>query len=148
MEPALSPPVDTVVRTVASVFAELNTGLLIYHLADPDDPDSLTLVYANAAASKYTGADLDTLIGKTIHEAFPGLRDSHLPATYAEVSAGGKSVNLGAFEYEGDYHVKPGYFAVKAFPMPARCVGVVFENITLRKKVDEFLKREKRGERG
>jgi len=143
MHSALSPPVDTVVRTVASVFAELNTGLLIYHLADPADPDSLTLVYANAAASKYTGADLDTLIGKTIHEAFPGLRDSHLPATYAEVSAGGQSVNLGAFEYAGDSQVKPGYFAVKAFPMPARCAGVVFENITLRKKLEQLARRER-----
>lgn len=143
MDSALPPPVDTVVRTVASVFAKLNTGLLIYHLVDRDDPDSLTLVYANAAASKYTGADLDTLIGKTIGEAFPGLSDTHIPATYAEVSAGGKSVNLGSFEYEGDLHVKPGYFAVKAFPMPARCAGVVFENITLRKKLEQLARRER-----
>lgn len=143
MDSATSPPVDTVVRTVASVFAELNTGLLIYHLADADETDSLTLVYANAAASKYTGADLDALIGKSIGEAFPALNGTHVPAAYAEVSRGGKSVNLGAFEYEGDAHVKPGYFAVKAFPMPARCVGVVFENITLRKKIEQLARQER-----
>jgi hypothetical protein len=142
---ALPPEVQSVVNTVASVFAELNTGLLIYHLVARDDQRSLTLVYANAAASKYTGADLGVLVGKTIDEAFPALRDTDLPATYAEVSSGGRSVNLGAFEYSGDAHVGPGYFAVKAFPMPARCVGVAFENITLRKKVDELLKKERGG---
>lgn len=135
--------VDAVVNTVASVFAELNTGLLIYHLGDPDEPGSLVLVYANAAASKYTGADLEAFVGNTIGEAFPSLSDTHIPSTYAQVSAGGKSVNLGAFEYKGDAHVQPGYFAIKAFPMPARCVGVVFENITLRKKLERLVQRER-----
>lgn len=135
--------IDAVVNTVASVFAELNTGLLIYHLADPDEPDSLVLVYANSAASKYTGTDLSAVVGQTISEAFPSLNGTHLPEAYAEVSTGGRSVNLGAFEYEGDRLVKPGHFAVKAFPMPSRCVGVVFENITLRKKLEELLRRER-----
>lgn len=137
--------IDAVVNTVASVFAELNTGLLIYHLADADAPDSLVLVYANSAASKYTGTDLSAAIGQTIGEAFPALCGTHIPAAYAEVSAGGKSVNLGAFEYEGDRLVKPGHFAVKAFPMPARCVGVVFENITLRKRLEQIIRRERNG---
>lgn len=143
MDHASSPGVQSVVDTVASIFAELNTGLLIYHLADLDDPHSLTLVYANAMASRYTGTDLDALIGQTIDEAFPALKATHLPKTYAEVSAGGQSVNLGAFEYEGDERVKQGYFAVKAFPMPARCVGIVFENITLRKKLEQLLRKER-----
>lgn len=138
-----APSVQSVVCSVASVFAELNTGLLIYHLTDPDEPHSLTLVYANAMASRYTGTDLSALVGRTIGEAFPALIGTDLPETYAEVSAGGRSVNLGAFEYKGDAHVGPGYFAVKAFPMPARCVGVVFENITLRKKLDELVRRER-----
>jgi hypothetical protein len=140
---SLPPDVQSVVTTVSAVFAELNTGLLIYYLAEPDDAESLTLVYANAAASQYTGAELSALVGQTIGEAFPSLSDTDLPKTYAEVSSGGQSVNLGAFKYEGDERVGPGYFAVKAFPMPARCVGVAFENITLRKKVDELLKKER-----
>lgn len=139
--PSLS--VQAVISTVSSIFSELNTGLLIYHLADPDETYSLTLVYANAMASRYTGTDLSLLIGKTIGEAFPALTGTDLPETYAEVSAGGHSANLGAFEYKGDEHVGPGYFAVKAFPMPARCVGVVFENITLRKKIEQLARKER-----
>ena len=139
--PSLS--VRAVISTVSAIFSELNTGLLIYHLADPAEVYSLTLVYANDMASRYTGTDLSLLIGKTIDEAFPALTGTDLPETYAEVSAGGHSANLGAFEYKGDEHVGPGYFAVKAFPMPARCVGVVFENITLRKKIEQLIRKER-----
>lgn len=143
MDTSPSPSVQAVVNTVSSVFGDLNTGLLIYHLADLGDSSSLVLVYANAMASRYTGIDLDALIGKSIGEAFPALTGTDLPETYAEVSTGGQSVNLGAFEYKGDKHIGPGYFAVKACPMPARCVGVVFENITLRKKLDELVRKER-----
>lgn len=143
MDAPSSPSVQAVVHTVSALFAELNTGLLIYHLVAPAEPQSLTLVYANAMASRYTGTDLEALIGKTIGEAFPALTGTDLPETYAEVGAGGQSVNLGAFEYKGDEHVGPGYYAVKAFPMPSRCVGVVFENITLRKKLDELVRKER-----
>lgn len=143
MPPPSSPSVQTVVNAVSSIFAELNTGLLIYYLPAPEAPHSLTLVYANAMASRYTGTDLTPLVGKTIGEAFPALAGTDLPDTYAEVSTGGQSVNLGAFEYKGDEFVGPGYFAVKAFPMPARCVGVVFENITLRKKLEQLVRKER-----
>jgi len=40
----------------------------------------------------------------------------------------------------GDDNLERHYYAVKAFPMPNACVGVVFENISLRKKMDEMLK--------
>ncbi len=143
MANAFAPNVQSVVTTVSSVFDALNTGLLIYHLVDPEEANSLVLVYANAVASRYTGTDLDLLIGRTIDEAFPALQGTDLPATYAEVSLGSPSVNLGAFEYEGDERVKRGYFAVKAFPMPERCVGIVFENITLRKKLEQLLRKER-----
>ncbi len=137
------PSVQTVVNAVSSLFAELNTGLLIYYLVDPGEPHSLTLVYANTMASRCTGTDVSRLVGKTIDEAFPALKDTDLPEAYAEVSTGKPSVNFGAFEYKGDERIEQSYFAVKAFPMPARCVGIVFENITLRKKVDELVRKER-----
>ncbi|MEP0548433.1 MAG: hypothetical protein ABJF88_15965 [Rhodothermales bacterium] len=143
MAPDLPPGVQSVVTAVSSLFDALNTGLLIYHLVVPEETSSLTLVYANAVASRYTGTDLDLLVGQTIDEAFPALRGTDLPQTYADVSLGDPSVNLGSFEYEGDERVQRGYFAVKAFPMPERCVGVVFENITLRKKIEQLLRRER-----
>lgn len=72
-----APSVQGVVNSVASVFA------------DPDEPRSLTLVYANAMASRYTGTDLDQLIGKTIDEASPALIGTDLPETYARSASAG-----------------------------------------------------------
>ncbi|MDX1530682.1 MAG: hypothetical protein R3362_04080 [Rhodothermales bacterium] len=135
--------VEQITSVVSSLFAELNIGLFIYHLEDPDRPRSLRLIYANTAASTYTGSDLHPLVGLTITEAFPGLADTDLPETYAEVVETGRSRNLGAFEYPGDERVARGHFSVKAFPMPQRCVGIVFENISTRKRVDEMVKKQR-----
>lgn len=132
---------DAMMRFVSSVLAELNIGLLIFHLEDPSEAHSLRLLYANHAASEYTEADLTPLIGQTILEAFPALTDSGLPETYAEVVRNQKSCNVGAFEYEGDGNVAKGHYAVKAFPMPNDCVGIAFENITVRRQLEDLVKK-------
>lgn len=137
---------DTMVNLVSSILSELNVGLLIYRLENPDRPDSLRLAYANRVASEYTRADLSGLIGKTIGEAFPALAASELPEIYAEVARTKHPRNVGAFAYEGDGRVAPGHFSVKAFPMPNDCVGIVFENITVRKQLEEMVKRQRKGD--
>lgn len=137
---------DTMVNLVSSILSELNVGLLIYRLEDPRKPDSLRLAYANRVASEYTRADLSGLIGKTIGEAFPALADSELPELYAEVARTRHPRNVGAFAYPGDERVGPGHYAVKAFPMPNDCVGIVFENITVRKQLEDLLKRQRKAD--
>ncbi len=137
---------DTMVDVVSSILSEFNMGLLIYHLEDDDDPLSLRLAFANRVASEYTHADLSDRIGLTIGEAFPALATSELPEIYAEVAREKHSRNVGAYEYAGDSQVGRGFYAVKAFPMPHNSVGIVFENITVRKRLEEMLKRQQKGE--
>lgn len=134
---------DEMTRVVSSLFADLNIGLFIYFLEDPERPRSLRLVYANPAASAYTRADLSGSIGQSITDAFPGLVGTDMPETFAEVITTHRSQNLGAFEYPGDERVEHAFFSVKAFPMPNRCVGIVFENITVRKRLEELLKKQR-----
>jgi len=133
--------IPTMMNLVSSIFSELNIGLVIYHLEDPKNPRRLKLVYANKVASQYTGTDLYQLVGKYITEAFPALAHSDLPELYAEVVNKKESRNIGAFEYDGDENVGKGYYSVKAFPMPNDCVGIVFENITVRKQLEEAVKK-------
>ncbi|NNE46781.1 MAG: hypothetical protein HKN37_08995 [Rhodothermales bacterium] len=133
---------ETMTSIVSSIFEELNIGLLIYHLEHPDEPRTLKLIYVNRAASDFTGADLVSRVGKYILDAFPGLAGSGLPRIYAEVVTSGKSVDLGSFEYPGDQAIGRSYYSVKAFRMPDACVGIVFENITVRKQVEELVKKE------
>jgi hypothetical protein len=133
--------IDTMMSLVSSIFSELNIGFLIYHLEELENPNTLKLLYANKAASQYTGADLSKLVGKYILEAFPGLVGSDLPEIYVDVVKTKQSRNIGAFEYGGDENIEKGYYSVKAFPMPNDCVGIVFENITVRKQLEEMLKK-------
>lgn len=133
--------IPTMMNVVSTIFSELNIGLFIYHLEDRSNPRTLRLVYANKTASQYTGAEVSKLVGKYILEAFPALAETDLPELYAEVVTKNESRNVGAFEYGGDANVEKNYFSVKAFPMPNDCVGIVFENITVRKQLEEMVKR-------
>lgn len=137
------PNLEDIKQWVSAILAEVNIGLLIYHLEDAADSKSLRLLYTNKAASEFTGADLSQLEGKRILDAFPALADGELPEAYADVVRNGRSIELGTTEYGGDDRVEQGFYSVKAFPMPSQCVGVIFENITVRKKVEELVKKER-----
>jgi predicted SnoaL-like aldol condensation-catalyzing enzyme len=130
------------INLIDSVFSEMNIGLLIYQLENLSEVKKIRLVYANRQASKYTGTDLSKQVGKYIFQVFPSLAETDLPQIFVEVASAKQSRTIGAMEYR-DENVQKGYFASKAFPMPNDCVGVLFENITLRKRLEEMIKHEK-----
>lgn len=132
---------DAVVHFANQLLAEINLGVLIYQLEDRQHEGSLKLLYANEEASHHTGTDLRTRIGKYILEAFPSLQETELPKVYSDVVRSGKACKVGAVEY-ADQSLRPGRYSVKAFPMPADCVAVIFEDIALQKQVDELVKKQ------
>lgn len=134
--------VDAMTTLIDTVFSEMNIGLVIYQMEDLNNASSLKLVYANHQASKYAGADLSQQIGKHILEAFPSLAVTDLPQIFAEVINTKQSRTIGAMAYH-DENVQKGYYSSRAFPMPNDCVGVLFENITLRKQLEEMVKHSK-----
>jgi hypothetical protein len=117
------------------VFGSLPLGLKVWRLEDPDDPGSLRLMASNAAAAEATGVPVDQVMGKTMAEAFPQAVPLGIAAALAEVARTGKMRDMGELAY-GDARVREGIFSVFAFPLPDRCVGVAFENIT-REKIAE-----------
>jgi hypothetical protein len=131
--------VDTMTNLIDAIFSEMNIGLVVFQLEELSDKSTLKLVYANKQASEYSNADVSKHVGKYIGEAFPPLAQTDIPDLYAEVIKTKQSRNIGAFEYK-DAQAGTGYYAIKAFPMPNDCVGVLFENITLRKQMEEMLK--------
>ncbi len=133
--------VQTMTSMIDAVFSEMNIGLVVYQLEDPAASSSLKLVYANKQAAKYADTDFNPLIGKYVLEAFPMLAHTGVPEQYAEVVKTRRSCNLGAFEYASGETGK-SYYALKAFPMPNDCVGVLFENITVRKQLEEMVKQQ------
>jgi len=115
-------------------------GLHIFHLEDPNDREGKTLrvVDVNQAAEDFTGVSREEVLGKTLDENFPGLREKGIPQTYAEVVISGEPRVLEDIYYD-DKRVIEGWFVVKAFPLPNNHVGVAFENIAEKKKTEQAL---------
>jgi len=131
--------VNMMTSLIDSIFSEMNIGLVIYQMEDLTEVSTLKLVYANKQAAKYTGTDLSPLLGKYIFEAFPPLAETDIPQIYAQVIKTNQSETIGAVEF-GEEKTGKRYYAIKAFPMPNDCVGIIFENITLRKQMEEMIK--------
>ena len=122
------PEFSAILMFIDAIFAEINMGLLIYHVEDPQNIRTARLIYANKQASKFTGTDLGRQLGKLIFDAFPYLVDTEIPRLYAEVVQEKKPHNVGIVDYE-DENVRRGRYSTRAFPMPSDCIGVLFETV-------------------
>ena len=118
------PEFGPIVSLLDALLSELNAGLFIYHLGDPDDPFSLRLVYANKESARSTGLPTKSRIGMRIGDAFPPLIDTDVPQTFRDVIATQESRRIVVSYAETGDEVD---YAVRAFPMPSNCVGVLFE---------------------
>ncbi|WP_341328872.1 PAS domain-containing protein [Methylotuvimicrobium sp. KM2] len=110
-------------------------GLYIYHQEDVSDDRTLRMIYANPIVKTLTGLSPEDVVGKTLDENFPGLRAKGIPQRYAEVVRSQIANSFEDITY-GDDRVPLASFAVRAFPLPDNHVGVVFENITERKRIE------------
>ncbi|HYE95595.1 MAG TPA: PAS domain S-box protein [Rubricoccaceae bacterium] len=106
---------------------QLPLGLSVFCLQEPGDPASLKLLYSNERAGELTGLDLSGEVGKTIGEIAPLTLETPLPAAYAEAALLGVSRDLGPIVY-GDERIEEAAYSIRVFPLPDRCVGVVFES--------------------
>ncbi len=131
--------IEAALQQGLSIVENIPIGLHIYHLEDLSDDRTLRMVYANPITEKFTGLPVVEIMGKTLDENFPGLRQLGVPQQYAEVARTQVSRKLGVVRY-GDKRMAANVFAVEAFPMPDQHVGVVFENITERQKIEEALR--------
>ncbi|MBD2093730.1 PAS domain-containing protein [Trichocoleus sp. FACHB-591] len=122
----------------ADVVSNTQVGLVVWQLEDVNDPGSFRLLIANPAASEATGLDFASLVGKTMAEGFPKLLQTPLVQQYVEVIRTGQSLDLGEIVYSED-GVSTGIYSLKAFPLPNRCIGFAFENITARKQIESQL---------
>jgi PAS domain S-box-containing protein len=111
-------------------FALAPIGLAILRLEDPSNPASLRIIALNPAAQ--AASDVPTAaVGKRIDLDFPAIARTAFPGQLAEVMRSGIAANLG--EGAGQYD-RNRMFTVTAFPMPPDCVGLLFEDITERRK--------------
>lgn len=122
------PSYSAILSLLDSVLAEINLGLMIYHVPSDDDRSAAKFIYANAEASRCTGFDMTDRVGKRILEAFPRLADTDVPDRFLEVARSGRATKLDPVRYR-DGDAEERVYRVRAFPMPLQCVGVIFERI-------------------
>lgn len=127
----------------ADVVRNAQIGVVVWQLEDLDDPGSFRLLTANPAASEATGFNFEPLIGKTMAESFPMLLQTPLVQQYMQVVRGGQALDLGEVPY-GEDGIVAGIYSLKAFPLPDHGLGLVFENITARKRTEIQLQESQR----
>ncbi len=125
-------------QQASDIFMNIRTGLHIYHLEETDDDRSLRMIAVNPAAERLTGIPAKDVIGNTLDENFPGLREKGIPADYANVVRTKIPKQFDEIIY-GDNRVMEGAFSFNAFPLPDNCVGISFENITEQIKASEAI---------
>jgi hypothetical protein len=124
-------------QQASDIFTNIRTGLHIYHMEDLDDDRSLRMIGSNPAAERLTGLQANDLLGYTLDENFPGLREKGIPEAYAEVVRTKIPKQFDELIY-GDERVIDGAFSFNAFPLPDDCVAISFENVTEQHKAREL----------
>jgi len=125
-------------QQAADIVENINLGIYIYALEDPGGDGTLRLISANPATAILTGVPVANVLGRTIDENFPGLRERGIPQMFTEVIRTQEPIELEELEYE-DERIISSAFSVKAFPLPNMQLAVSFENITHRKRTEEAL---------
>jgi len=103
------------------------------------NPDGhMVFIEANRAANKILGLNHQSLVGKTIEEAFPTLSQTDIPNACRQVATTGIPYHADQVEYSGGDVI--GAFEVHAFQAGNKRVAIFFSDITERKKAEELLK--------
>jgi len=110
-------------------------GMHIYELKENG---KLIFTGANPSAGKILGLDHKKLIGNTIEQAFPALKNTEVPKIYKKIAAKGGKWHLSEFPYEHG-NIK-GIFSIDAFQSSKGKMVTAFTDITERKKQENIIK--------
>lgn len=124
------------IRQYADIVANMQIGMYVFSIDDINDDRTLRVTDANPAALRFSEKTLSEVLGKPIDEAFQTLRAKGFPNKYVEVLKTGVPVNLEDVYYDGKDGALSEAYTVKAFPLPNERVGVLFVDITERKKAE------------
>lgn len=122
-------------RKFRSIVEASPMAMYLYRL---EEDGRLFLLEANPAADKETGIDHESLYGRTLEEAFPGLVGTDIPEIYRGVASG--SLDTQSFVIRYDDERIEGCFDVRVFQTSPGTIVVSFMDISERMKVEEELR--------
>ncbi|MEO1429592.1 MAG: PAS domain S-box protein [Cyanobacteria bacterium J06633_8] len=129
------------IQIYEDIVENVQIGLCIWQMDDMNDITSFRLTTINPAASQMLGVNIQDYIDKPIKECFPNLFDEDrivIVEAYAEVVKSKQVKDLGEFAY-GDNRIPTSWFEVTVFPLPDNLVGVAFNNVGERKRMETAL---------
>jgi PAS domain S-box-containing protein len=129
---------EAAVLLFAQVVHNIPIGVIVYQV-EGDNRQSLALRSANSAASRLLGVSLQTAIGRNIADVFPALPEA-MVRQFVAVAENGEGLDVGEI-VDGDSRVKERWWSVLAFPLPDRCVGVAFQDVSERKRIEAEIRR-------
>lgn len=97
------------------------------------------LVFANSHSQIESGINYEPLIGELIGDIFKGAVDSPYPSAISRVGLTGDQEVLREVPY-GDSNHPHGFFNVSLVPLGDGYVGSVYENITIKRRLEQRLK--------
>ncbi len=109
-------------------------GMYFYQLKEND---RLVVVGANPAADLILGISHQTLLGKTIEEAFPNLIHTDLPEKFKSIAKGKEVSQVFDLDYKDE--LISGFYNVRVFQTEKNTVTVSFTDISERKKAELLL---------
>lgn len=122
---------DEEIRLYANVVQNIQIGLAVMSVEDPEDVDRIRFLAFNPAAERFAGIPLAQFVGRTIREVIPYAAGGRFETLVREVARDGK-VREASVYGSRDPANPTRSLAFKAFPLPGSCVGVVVEDITVR----------------
>lgn len=130
---------DDALATFGLVVDNIRAGLCVWRLEEDNVPASLRLVIANEIGCSMLGVKRDAVVGKRIHEGFPGSETQPLPGLFTNLAMSGGKIDLGEVPYSDDT-VHNQTFVIVAKAMGQRLVCVEFTNITEQKRLEAIQK--------
>ncbi len=122
---------DERIRFYGDVFERVQVGLSAWQLDHREEPPRLRLVAFNAATEALAGGPLVARLGQSMTELLPQLEARELPAAVQRLAAGGGIQKLLPFRF-GDSPGAP-FVTATLFPLAARHVGLVLEDVTVQR---------------
>lgn len=129
-------PVAVDPTVCAGALATLDVGVCVWELEEPGTPSSLRLVAINPAAARFLGVKVESVLGKRIHEGFPGSEKMPLPGLFTRVAETAQGMVLGDVPYV-DEVVPDGVFSIQAHYQGQKRVCVEFTNVTEQRKAEK-----------
>lgn len=122
-------PATTDVDFEREAFLRLPVGVAILRLDDPDDLKSFRIVDCNEASAVVAGRTRESSIGRLLYEYSPQTVESGRAAQYAEVIRTGKPRVIANINPATSV-VLAGAYLIHAFPLPDRCIGLMYLDAT------------------